>query len=370
MLKKIPFFDYPQLFNSYENDLTNIFKDVGKRGAFIMQKDLEEFEANLANYTGAKHAIGVANATDGLQIGLMAGGLTNEGEVLISSHTMIATASAIHYAGGIPVPVECGKNLMIDINSAEEALTDKTVAIMPTQLNGRTCDMDEIINFATKNNLSIYEDAAQALGSKFKNKYAGTFGIASAISLYPAKILGCLGDGGAILTNDSDVYEQILLLRDHGRNPTSGEVISWGFNSRLDNIQAAFLNYFFSTYDEVILKRRYFAKLYDEGLNEIEEIYLPEPPNNGDHFDVFQNYEIQVKNRNELREFLLKNGIGTLVQWGGKAIHQFKGIGMEKNLPITDQIFSEILMLPLNLFISEDDVKYIIDKIKDFYVNN
>ena len=145
MLKKIPFFDYPQLFNSYENDLTNIFKDVGKRGAFIMQKDLEEFEANLANYTGAKHAIGVANATDGLQICLMAGGLINKGEVLISSHTMIATASAIHYAGGIPVPVECGKNLMLDIDSAEEALTDKTVAIMPTQLNGRTCNMDEII---------------------------------------------------------------------------------------------------------------------------------------------------------------------------------------------------------------------------------
>ena len=103
----------------------------------------------------------------------MAGGLINKGEVLISSHTMIATASAIHYAGGIPVPVECGKNLMLDINSAEEALTDKTVAIMPTQLNGRTCNMDEIIHFATKNNLSIFEDAAQALGSKFKNKYAG-----------------------------------------------------------------------------------------------------------------------------------------------------------------------------------------------------
>ena len=370
MTKKIPFFDYPQLFNSYEQDLTNIFKDVGKRGAFIMQKDLEEFETNLSDYTGAKHAIGVANATDGLQICLMAGMLSNQGEVLISSHTMIATASAIHYAGGTPVPVECGKNLMIDINSAEEALTDKTVAIMPTQLNGRTCDMDEIMNFASKNNLSIYEDAAQALGSKFKNKHAGTFGVASAISLYPAKILGCLGDGGAILTNDSDIYERIVLLRDHGRDSKSGEVISWGFNSRLDNIQAAFLNYFFSKYDEVILKRRHFAQLYHEGLKEIEEIYLPEPPNNGDHFDVFQNYEIQAKNRDNLREFLLKNGIGTLIQWGGKAIHQFKGIGIEKNLPVTDQIFSEILMLPLNLFISENDVKYIIDKIKNFYIKN
>ena len=118
MNKKIPFFDYPQLFNSYDRDLTDIFEDVGKRGAFIMQKDLEEFETNLSAYTDVKHAIGVANATDGLQICLMAGDLSNQGEVLISSHTMIATASAIHYAGGTPVPVECGKNLMIDINSA------------------------------------------------------------------------------------------------------------------------------------------------------------------------------------------------------------------------------------------------------------
>ena len=150
MSKKIPFFDYPQLFKSHEKELSSVFKDVGKRGAFIMQKDLEEFESNISKYTGAKHAIGVANATDGLQICLMAGGLINQGEVLISSHTMIATASAIHYSGGVPVPVECGKDLMIDINSAQEALTDKTVAIMPTQLNGRTRNMDEILNFEKK----------------------------------------------------------------------------------------------------------------------------------------------------------------------------------------------------------------------------
>tara|TARA_B100001559_G_scaffold137481_1_gene115460 strand:+ start:48373 stop:49485 length:1113 start_codon:yes stop_codon:yes gene_type:complete len=370
MSKKIPFFDYPQLFKSHEKELSSVFKDVGKRGAFIMQKDLEEFESNISKYTGARHAIGVANATDGLQICLMAGGLINQGEVLISSHTMIATASAIHYAGGIPVPVECGKDLMIDINSAKEALTDKTIAIMPTQLNGRTCDMDEILNFAKKHNLMIFEDAAQALGSKFKNKHAGTFGIASAISLYPAKILGCLGDGGIILTDDSQVYEKILLLRDHGRDSKSGEVISWGFNSRLDNIQAAFLNYFFSKYEEVVSKRRYIASLYDEGLREIDEICLPEPPNNGDHFDVFQNYEIQAKDRNNLIDFLSQKGIGTLIQWGGKAIHQFKGIGIEKDLPITDRIFSEILMLPLNLFISEDDVKYIINNVKNYYSKN
>ena len=136
---------------------------------------------------------------------------------------MIATASAIHFAGGVPVPVDCGKDLMIDLTSAAKEINDKTVAIMPTQLNGRTCNMDEIKEFANKYNLAIYEDAAQALGSKFKNKQAGTFGISSAII---TKILGCLGDGGAILTDDKDVYEKIMLLKITGVIDT-GEVVSW-----------------------------------------------------------------------------------------------------------------------------------------------
>ena len=144
----VPFFNYPELFNRHEASLIEVFKDVGKRGAFIMQKDLEEFEQSLADYTGSKFAVGVANATDGLQMGMMAGGLKNGGEVIISSHTMIATASAIHFAGGIPVPVESSKDLMIDSASIEKAINKNTVAIMPTHLNGRTCNMDEIYNLA------------------------------------------------------------------------------------------------------------------------------------------------------------------------------------------------------------------------------
>ena len=263
---KVPFFPYSDLYLEDKDAYQTIFNDVSTKGAFILQKELEDFEKILCDFTGSKYALGMGNATDALEIGLIAGGLKKGTEVIISSHTMIATASAIVVAGATPVPIDCGNDHMIDVTKIESAITERTSAIMPTQLNGRTCDMDEIMNFAIKNNLAIYEDAAQALGSKFKNKHAGTFGVASAISLYPAKILGCLGDGGAILTNDSDVYERIILLRDHGRDPNSGEVISWGFNSRLDNIQAAFLNYFFSKYDEVISKRRYFAQLYDLSL--------------------------------------------------------------------------------------------------------
>lgn len=363
----VPFFNYPELFNRHEASLIEVFKDVGKRGAFIMQKDLEEFEQSLADYTGSKFAVGVANATDGLQMGMMAGGLKNGGEVIISSHTMIATASAIHFAGGIPVPVESSKDLMIDSTSIEKAINKNTVAIMPTHLNGRTCNMDEIYNLAKKYSLDIYEDAAQALGSKFKGKFAGTFGIASAISLYPAKILGTLGDGGAVLTNDKKVYENLLLLRDHGRDPKTGEVVSWGFNSRLDNLQAAFLNYFIKDYENVIDRRRFLASLYDKALSSIEEVQIPPGPQNGDHFDVFQNYEVRVQRRDELKNYLAKKGIGTLVQWGGKAIHHFKSLKFNQKLPVTDKIFSELLMLPLNMFVSDDDIKYIVEEIKKFY---
>ncbi len=233
MNKNIPFFDYPELFIQNENKLVEVFKNVGRRGAFIMQEDLKHFEATLAEYTGSKYALGVANATDGLQIALMAGNVKRGGEVILSSHTMVATASAIFFAGGIPVPVEIGKDLMIDASSIEDSINENTAAIVPTHINGRTCNMENILKLADKYSLSVYEDAAQALGSKFKDKSAGTFGIASAISFYPAKVLGCLGDGGAVLTNDEDIYRKMELLRDHGRDPESGEVVRWGFNTRL-----------------------------------------------------------------------------------------------------------------------------------------
>lgn len=345
----------------------NIFEDVGKRGAFIMQRDLVEFEEKLADYTGSKYALGVANATDGLQIALMAKEMPKGGEILISSHTMMATASSIHYAGFIPVPVEAGSDLMMDVGAIESSITDKTIAVMPTQLNGRTCDMDAISILADQYGLNIFEDAAQALGSKFKGKTAGTFGVASAISFYPAKVLGCLGDGGGVLTNDADVYEKLLLLRDHGRDIATGEVVSWGFNTRLDNLQAAFLNYFMDSYDEVVERRRYLADLYDNGLKDIEELVLPEPPNEGDHFDIFQNYEIQAQNRDELKVYLAENGIGTLIQWSGIAIHQLEHLGFDQDLPGTDKLFKEILMIPINMFVSDEDVYYVINTIKDFY---
>ena len=241
MLMKVPFFNYPDVYQKYKSIFLEILDDVGNRGAFIMQNDLDNFEKEIAKFSGCNYAVGVGNATDALEMLVQVAGIKKDDEVIISTHTMIATASAISANGAIPVPVECGSDHLIDPKSIEKAITNRTKSIMPTQLNGRTANMAEICRIADHHGLLIIEDSAQALGSKYKGKNAGTFGLGGCISFYPAKILGCLGDGGMILCNDSEIYNKLLLIRDHGRDPKSGDVLLWGRNSRLDNLQAAFL---------------------------------------------------------------------------------------------------------------------------------
>ncbi len=365
--RSVPFFNYPYVFVSHEEGFVNATKDVGRRGAFIMQKNLAEFEQNLARYTGARYAVGVANATDGLQMAFMAGGLKPGGEGIFCTHTMVATAASIHFAGGVPVPVEAGPDHLMDPASIEAAITPKTKAICPTQLNGRTVNMTAIQEIARKHGLAVYEDAAQALGSKFKGQCAGTFGVGACISFYPAKILGCLGDGGAVLTNDDEVYRKLILLRDHGRNH-DGEVVMWGFNSRLDNLQAAYLDFQFKDYQKVIDRRRAIARLYRSRLEGMPGLRLPPGPDNDpDHFDVFQNYEIEAERRDELKAYLKDRGVGTLIQWGGKAVHQFRGLGFTQQLPFTERLFTRLLMLPMNMSLTDEDVHYVCEVILDFY---
>tara|TARA_A100001388_G_scaffold277253_1_gene267644 strand:+ start:20903 stop:22021 length:1119 start_codon:yes stop_codon:yes gene_type:complete len=367
--RKIPFFEYPRLYLDEKKEIMSIFDEISSRGAFILQKDVTEFEENLSKYTGANYAIGVGNATDGLEIAWMALKIKPGDEIICCSHTMLATASAIKIAGGSPIPVELGYDNLIDPKAVEDAITSNTVGIMPTQLNGRTCNMEEIMQIADKYKLFVVEDAAQALGSKFKGKHAGTFGNASAISFYPAKVLGCFGDGGGLLTNEYDLFDKMYQLHDHGRDK-NGEQKSWGRNSRLDNIQAAIINYKLKKYDLVIERRRQVAKIYNDLLEDVKELKLPpSPDSDSNHFDVYQNYEIEAENRNELKKHLNSAGIGTLIQWGGKGIHQWENLGLGKCLPKVENFFDKCIMLPMNIFISDEDIFYICEQIKIFYSN-
>jgi len=365
--REIQFFPYPQAFLSEEDHLTAIFRDVGRRGAFILQEDVRRFERNLAGFLGTKYAVGVANATDGLLLALRAVGVRPGDEVIFSSHTMVATAAAIHFAGAVPVPVECGADHLMDPEAAERALTNRTAVLLPTQLNGRTANMEALARIADRHHLAIVEDAAQALGSRFLGRCAGTFGEAAAISFFPAKVLGCLGDGGAVVTNRDAVAARVSALHDHGRD-ASGEVVGWGLNSRLDNLQAAILDYRLKKYESVIERRRALAALYRERLDDVAEIVLPPGPDGDpDHFDVYQNYEIEAEHRDGLREHLRSRGIGTLLPWGGKAVHQFPALDFKVTLPNTERVFDRVLLLPMHVWLADADVDFLCGVIRRFY---
>jgi dTDP-4-amino-4,6-dideoxygalactose transaminase len=365
--RSVPFFKYPHVFSTHEEAFLEIFRDVGRRGAFILQNDLVEFENALASYIGVKHALGVGNATDGLILCLRAAGIKAGEEVILSSHTMVATAAAVHFVGAIPIPVEAGADHLIDPEAIEPAITERTKAILPTQLNGRVCDMARLEGIAGRHGLTIVEDAAQGLGAKYRGKSAGTFGAAAAFSFYPAKVLGCFGDGGAVVTNDDSIYKQLCQLRDHGRN-ASGEIVSWGLNSRLDNLQAAFLNYQLKDYDHIVRWRRALASVYSKQLRHIKQVVLPPSPGSEyEHFDIFQNFEIEAEQRDDLKRYLAECGIGTLVQWNGQPIHQLVSLGFTQSLPKTDRLFERLLMLPMNMSLTDEDVEYVCNRIAEFY---
>ncbi len=364
--KSVPFFNYSGIYTQNRNEFIKIFDEVCSRGAFILQRDVEELERNLAEFIGVKHVITVANGTDGLIIALRAAGLKPGDEVIMPSHTYVATAASVHLLGGVPVLVECGADHMVDPVAMEKAITPKTKFLMPVQVNGRTCNMDAIMGLAKKHNLKVVEDAAQALGSKFKGKSAGTFGVAAMYSFYPAKLLGCFGDGGALVTNDDAVAREMKLWRDHGRDE-KGEVAGWGMNSRLDNVQAALLNFKLQNFPKEIERRREIAKMYQTELGSLSQITLPPAPGTGDHFDVYQNYELEADRRDELKNSLKENGIGTIIQWAGKAVHQLTALKLQRSLPVTEKMTARFLMLPMHQLLTDDDVQYVCTHIRKFY---
>ena len=365
--RTIPFFPYSDLFVAKEAELTELMTDVCRRGAYILQKECRDFEAALAKFMGVKHAFAVANGTDAIIIGLKAAGIGAGDEVILPSHTYIASAAAVHMVGGTPVLAECGADHMLDASDIEHRITARTKAIMPVQINGRTSDMDAIGAVAEKHRLMIVEDAAQALGSKFLGQSAGTFGKFGTISFYPAKLLGCFGDGGAIVTNDDKMAREIGLLRDHGRNE-EGRVVAWGYNSRLDNLQAAVLGFKLKTFPQDIERRRQIASRYQAGLGSLKELTLPPAPNaDGRHFDVYQNYELEADRRDELRSFLEAAGVRTIIQWAGTPVHQFRELGFTVELPRTDAFFKRCFMLPMNTALSDEDVDYIVQNVHAFY---
>ena len=369
-MQKVPFFDYPRMHQVDADKYMPNLLEVLNRSDYILRSDLEAFEQEMADFIGVKYVIGVGNGTDAIWLALMAAGIKPGDEVIIPSHTYVATADAVRVIGATPVLVDCDEHHSISLDSIKLSFTPKTSAVIAVNLNGRAASLMEISSFCEEKGIKLIEDNAQGLGARLFGQSTGTFGIAGTLSFFPAKNLGCLGDGGAVITNDEDFARRIKQLRNHGRDST-GEVVSWGLNSRLDNIQANVLHSKLPFLAESIELRRKFGQMYCDGLSDIHELILPEPPGSDPtHFDSYQNYEIEADKRDLLKEFLAKRGVGTILPWNGKAVHQFNLPGVRvSSVPNTEKLFRKVLLLPMNQYLSEEDIAYVVLQVREFYRN-
>lgn len=365
---KVKYIDYPLQYRKIRSEILDTVDKVLSLGDVMLRQQLKDFEINLANFVGTKYAVGVSNCTDGLHLSLLAAGIGLGDEVITVSHTFVATAAAIHHTAADPVFVDIEDDHNIDVDLIEDVITPRTKAILPVHLNGRLCKMDRLMEIAQRHKLVVIEDTAQALGASYKGVKGGAFGIAGCFSFYPAKLLGAYGDAGAVVTNSEDMAEKIRLLRNHGR-AEGNDIDGWSFNCRMDNLQAAILDLKLKRVPEWIERRREIASVYSEKLAGIPQVALPPPPTEvSEYFDVFQNYEIEAENREVLAEYMKKNGIETLVSWGGKGIHQFKVLGLTGfHLPRTEKMFRKVLMLPMNPELTNEQVEYVSHAVRKFY---
>lgn len=366
MSYKVPIIDYPTHYHRLESEIDAAIKEVLSRGDLILREQVRQLEGNIASFLGVDYAVGVNSCTDAMHLSLRAAGLGRGDEVITVSHTFIATVAVIVHCGTTPILVDVGEDFNMDVGQLEEAISPRTKAILPVHLNGRCCDMEKLMDIALRHNLIVIEDAAQALGASVNGKKAGTFGLVGCFSFYPAKILGAAGDGGLVVTNDKKLAEKIRLFRDHGRE-TKEDIAFFGFNSRLDNLQAAILNVKFSYLSGWIERRRELAQLYHEGLANIPALKLPPPPEpQGQYFDVYQNYVVRAQERDRLVEHLRQRGIETLVSLA-KPIHSQKALGLGHfRLPMTEQLSKEVVSLPMYAELSNEQVEYVVDSVREF----
>ena len=368
MTYKVRFVNYPLQYKILKKEIDKAIRIILERGDLILRKDVEEFEEKLADFTGVKYAVGLNSGTDALFLSLKAAGIGKGDEVITVSHTFVASIAVIIQAGATPVLVDVGGDYLMDAGRIERAISKKTKAIIPVHLNGRMCDMGKIIKIARKHKLIVIEDAAQALGAKFKGKMAGAFGLTGCFSFFPAKILGSFGDAGALTTNNRNIAEKIRILRDHGQK-TKTEILCYGWNSRLDNLQAAVLNVKLKHLPRWLNRRIKIAKIYNKGLAGILEIKLPPAPDSNEkYFDVYQNYVIRAERRDNLFYYLKKKGVETLIK-DPIPNHWQKGLNLSKfHLPNSEKLAEEVISLPLYPELTEKQIKYIIDCIRSFYL--
>ncbi len=337
---------------------------------YILGRNVSHFESEWADYCQTKYALGVGNGYDALFITLKALNIKPGDEVIVPAHTFAATALAVLNVGATPVLIDADERTFnIDATLIEDKLTTNTKAIIAVHLYGNPCDMDTILGICNKHNLFLIEDNAQAQGAKYKDKKTGSFGDVSATSFYPIKNLGALGDGGAINTNSKKLLERASLLRNYG-SPDKHEMQIQGVNSRLDELQASFLNIKLKYLDEWNAEREKINQWYRKELLHINELQICDQP---DHiYSANHIFPVLSERKNDLRTFLKENGIQTLQHYP-LPYHLEEAFGSlqykKGDFPITEKICEQELSLPIFPGLTQEDVQYIGKAMKAFYTN-
>jgi len=364
-IMKVPYIDLGLQHAAIKDELMYEIEKLIVSGQFILGENVSRFEEKFASLCGVNYAIGVANGTDALMLAMKVLNIGIGDEVITAPNSFLASASSIALIGAKPVFVDVRDDFNIDPYKIESAITPKTRAIMPVHLTGKVADMEPIMEIANKHGLYVIEDAAQAVGAEYKNKKTGSLGTIGCFSLHPLKNLSAIGDGGMITCNDESIYRKLLLLRNHGLK-NRDECVLWGFNSRLDSIQSVILEVKLKNLQKWTSRRREIAQLYQSSLQDIVTV-----PHEKEHEKaVYHTFIIQTDHRDALMEFLANNNIDTKIHYP-IPIHlqsASKYLGYKNgDFPVAEKQSNRILSLPIFPGLSNDQVNYVIEKIREYY---
>ncbi|GGD16916.1 DegT/DnrJ/EryC1/StrS family aminotransferase [Hyunsoonleella pacifica] len=358
--------DFANLTKSYlehKKGIDDAIATVIESSAFIMGKKVNDLELGLEKYTGAKYAISCSSGTDALLLAMMAINIKPGDEIITTPFTFIATAETIAFLGATPVFVDINnRNYNINANLIEEKITERTKAIIPVSIFGQTADIDKINALGKKYNIPVIEDAAQSFGATYKGKKSCNLSTLGCTSFFPAKPLGCFGDGGAVFTSNEELADKIKSLRIHGQTRRYYHKYI-GIGGRLDTIQASVLNEKLKYYENDIFRRQKAANLYTQKLKG----FIETPIVQAGYTSVWAQYSIRIGNRDEVQSKLKEKGIPTAIHYP-KPLHLqecFEYLGYNKNsFPVSELISNEIISLPMNPYITEEEIEYISENLK------
>ncbi|WP_430790445.1 DegT/DnrJ/EryC1/StrS family aminotransferase [Virgibacillus flavescens] len=369
-MRRVKMLDLSEQYKEMKDDILDKMDEVISSSQFILGDNVKQLENDIAQFSNVTHGIGVGNGSDAILIALQAAGVKPGDEVITTPFTFFATAGAIARAGATPVFVDIELDTFaIDPAKIEAAINDKTTAIIPVHLYGQMADMDAITEIANKHNLVVIEDAAQAIGSQYKGKNPGEIGTAATYSFFPTKNLGAFGDGGMIVTSNDEVANLSRVLRVHGSKEKYHHHVL-GYNSRLDELQAAILNVKFKNLPEYGERRREKAAFYSSGLQKSVSDFVTVPVEAEGNYHVYHQYTLRVERRDELKLFLKENGIDSMVYYPLSLHAQpvFNYLPYKQgDFPKSELATEQVISLPIYPELKQDDQVYIIEKITEFY---